>query len=72
MKDVAADMPVRVRALLAVWNSAHARVQKFWYVARNSAARYEDALFKADGDGPETVKSRLNAEEKHLLSITRI
>lgn len=29
MKDVAADMPVRVRALLAVWNSAHARVQKF-------------------------------------------
>lgn len=29
MKDVAADMPVRVRALLAVWNSDHARVQKF-------------------------------------------
>lgn len=29
MKDVADDMPVGVRALLAVWNSAHARVQKF-------------------------------------------
>lgn len=32
MKDAADDMPVRVCALLAVWNSAHARVQESWWV----------------------------------------
>lgn len=46
MKDVADDMPVRVRALLAVWNSVHARVQKFWYVTHISAVCYEDAPSK--------------------------